>query len=325
MPRYAASATRPCSNRQRSPPGSSRRASPFASRDSSAAHHLVGTEPREVANDGSAEPAALHRGSLGHEPGRGVEPVEPRGEERLHGRRDLDVDLAVADPPAVDDRAAVAEHRRDLSEEQRVALGGRADAVDDRRRCASELVLREPARVLRRERGQRDGERSAASPPPTSGAVRGARAARGTGRRRGRGAAAPRPRPDRASAPRPSGRPRAPPGPGARRRGSPATAARPRPRPTRRAARRRGPARAARRRSRRRGSSPGALPGRGRSTRRRTPGWRRSRRADRRAARTSPRRRTRGSARATRSRDPRRRRRTRRRVATSPRPPGRAP
>jgi hypothetical protein len=122
--------------------------------------HLARRALAEADDDGLAEAAALDRRELGDVADRRVQAVEARGEERLHRRRDLDVDIAVGDPAAVGDRAAVAEHRRDLAEEQRVALGGLADAVDDRRRRAAELVLGEPARVLGRERRQRDRERA---------------------------------------------------------------------------------------------------------------------------------------------------------------------
>src|SRR6185436_9322672 len=60
--------------------------------------NLIRRALAEVDDDSGPEPASLDRGALGDVTDRRLEPIEARGEERLHGGRDLDIDVTVGDP-----------------------------------------------------------------------------------------------------------------------------------------------------------------------------------------------------------------------------------
>jgi len=55
---------------------------------------------RDLLQDAVAEGAADHRGGLQRAPCRLVQPVDARGDQRVHALRDRDVRRAIGDPPA---------------------------------------------------------------------------------------------------------------------------------------------------------------------------------------------------------------------------------
>ena len=105
------------------------------------------------------EPSSLDRGALEDEARHRIEAVEPGGEERLQRRRDLDLDVVATHPASVDEEALIREHRRELLDVERVALGRFADPVDDRPGvCGPSKYLRDPPGFIGRKRrkGRRD-------------------------------------------------------------------------------------------------------------------------------------------------------------------------
>ena len=108
---------------------------------------------------GDPEPTSLDRCAPEDETRRGIEVIEPRGEQRVQGPGDLDLRVVRAHPTTIDEEPLIGEHRRELLQVQRVPLGGLTHPLDDRWGCRRpEQELRDPPRILRRERrkGRRD-------------------------------------------------------------------------------------------------------------------------------------------------------------------------
>ena len=103
------------------------------------------------------EHPALHRSALHHPPFLAVQPVEPRGQERLDGQRDVGAGGLV-----------LAQHRQHLLDEQRVALGRRDHplALLDGQRLARQ-ILEQPRAVLRRQPLEHDRGGVGLSPGPS--------------------------------------------------------------------------------------------------------------------------------------------------------------
>ena len=107
------------------------------------------------------EAASLDRGPLEDQTRCGIEAIEPRCEQRLQGRGDLDLGVVRAHPPTVDEESLIGEHRRELLQVQGVPLGRLADPVDDGRwGLRPEQKTRHLPGILRRERRKGRGERS---------------------------------------------------------------------------------------------------------------------------------------------------------------------
>ena len=129
------------------------------------AHRLQEREPELPPEDGGR-----HQDRVGLR----VEPVDPREDHLLHGRRDLDLDVVIEAPTVLvpDERARIGQRADELLEEERVAVGVLEDPllhVVGQRALADERAEQVEARVarqrLQRHLGRPMRELPATRPP----------------------------------------------------------------------------------------------------------------------------------------------------------------
>lgn len=101
----------------------------------------------ERSHRGHAEPSAFDRRVLQYPSGRRLEVTDPGREERLHGRRDIDLIILRAEPSTLHEGSTIDQHRDQLLEEERIAFGRLADAVDDGPGGVGKQRFRQPPSV----------------------------------------------------------------------------------------------------------------------------------------------------------------------------------